>query len=157
MSASSGQLSSSDASFLRKAAEGGAAEVELGNLAKQRATDSEVKQFAEKMVTDHSKANAELKELAQRKNLAISAMSDSHSKKDMDHLAKLSGPEFDKAYAKLMVSDHEKDVAEFGRESSNTKDPDVKDFAAKTLPTLEDHLRMARENNSKVAKGEKPS
>jgi len=157
MSSTSGQLSSSDESFLRRAAAGGAAEVELGNLAKDRATDPEVKQFAEKMVTDHSKANEELKRLAQKKGVAISDMPDSKSKREMDRLSKLSGAEFDKAYAKLMVSDHEKDVSEFEKESKNAKDTDVREFASKTLPTLQDHLRMAREDNSKVAKGEKPS
>jgi putative membrane protein len=155
--AMSGQLSSSDASFLRKAAEGGAAEVELGNLARDRATDPDVKQFAQKMVDDHSKANEELKELARKKGVAISASPDSKSRKEMDRLSKLSGSEFDRAYAKLMVSDHEKDVSEFNKQSRSAQDPDVKNFAAKTLPTLQDHLRMAREDNSKIAKGEKPS
>ena len=157
MSTTNGQLSSSDESFLRKAAAGGAAEVELGNLAKDRAPDPDVKQFAQKMVTDHSRANDELKRLAQKKGVTISDMPDSTSKRELDRLSKLSGAEFDKAYSKLMVSDHEKDVSEFEKESKNAKDPDVKDFAAKTLPTLRDHLRMAREDNSRVAKGEKPS
>src|SRR5262252_7607913 len=134
MSATNGQLSSSDESFLRKAAAGGAAEVELGNLAKDQ-----------------------LKRLAQKKGVAISDMPDSKSKREVDRLSKLSGAEFDKAYAKLMVSDHEKDVSEFEKESKNAKDTDVREFASKNLPTLQDHLRMAREDNSKVAKGEKPS
>ena len=157
MSSTTSQLSSSDESFLRKAAAGGAAEVELGNLAKDKATDPDVKQFAEKMVTDHTKANDELKRLAEKKGVAISDMPDSKSKREMDRLSKLSGADFDKAYAKLMVSDHEKDVSEFQKESKDARDPEVRDFASRTLPTLQDHLRMAQEDNSKVAKSEKTS
>ncbi len=154
---SASELTASDASFLRMAAAGGAAEVELGNLARDKASDPDVKQFAQRMVDDHSRANEELKALAQQKGVLVPSSPDSRSKKEMDRLSKLSGPEFDRAYAKLMLSDHEKDVAEFNKESQNARDPDVKNFAARTLPTLQDHLRMAREDNSKVAKGEKPS
>ncbi len=157
MTSAVGRLSASDASFLKNAAAGGAAEVELGNLARDRATDPDIKQFAQKMVDDHSKANEELKALAQKKGVTAPASPDPKSRKEMDRLSKLSGSEFDRAYAKLMLSDHEKDVSEFMKESTGAQDPDVKDFAARTLPTLQDHLRMAREDNSKVAKGEKPS
>ena len=157
MTSATGQLTASDESFLRKAAAGGAAEVELGNLARNKASDPAIKDFGEKMVTDHSKANDELKRLAQEKGVVVPDMPDSKSKREMDRLSKLSGADFDKAYAKLMVSDHEKDVSEFEHESKNARDPDVKEFASKTLPTLQDHLRLAREDNSKVANGQKPS
>jgi putative membrane protein len=143
-------ISASDSSFLRKAAEGGVAEVALGNLAKDKATDPDVKQFAQKMVDDHSKANVELKKLANQKGVAVPGEADSKTNKEMDKLSKLSGPEFDKAYMKLMVSDHQKDVAEFNTEYEHTSDPDVKDFVGKTLPTLQEHLRMAREDHTKV-------
>ncbi|HEY6929950.1 MAG TPA: DUF4142 domain-containing protein [Thermoanaerobaculia bacterium] len=143
-------LSGSDSGFLRRAAEGGIAEVALGNLAKDKASDPDVKQFAQKMVDDHSKANVELKKLANQKGVAVPGETDSRTNKEMDKLSKLSGPEFDKAYMKLMVSDHQKDVAEFNTEYEHTSDPDVKDFVGKTLPTLQEHLRMAREDHTKV-------
>lgn len=145
------QISLSDASFLRKAAAGGAAEVELGNLARDKASNPDVKQFAQKMVDDHSAANNELKTLAQQKGVAVPTQPDSSSKKELDRLSKLSGPAFDRAYMKLMVSDHEKDVSEFEKESKSAQDSDVKSFAGKTLPTLQEHLRLAREDNSRVA------
>ena len=126
------------------------AEVALGNLAKDKASDPDVKKFAQKMVDDHSKANVELKKLANQKGVAVPGETDSSTNKEMDKLSKLSGPEFDKAYMKLMVSDHQKDVAEFNTEYERTSDPDVKDFVGKTLPTLQEHLRMAREDHTKV-------
>ena len=147
----SGQISLSDASFLRKAAAGGAAEVESRQPGQDKASNPEVKQFAQKMVDDHSAANSELKTLAQQKGVAVPTQPDFRSKKELDRLSKLSGPAFDRAYMKLMVSDHEKDVSEFQKESRSAQDSDVKSFAGKTLPTLQDHLRLAREDNSKVA------
>ena len=145
-------LGASDSSFLRKAAEGGIAEVALGNLAKDKASDPAVKEFAQKMIDDHSKANIELKQLANQKGVAVPAEADSQSKKELDKLSRLSGAEFDRAYMKLMVSDHQKDVAEFNKELTSAADSDVKSFVQKTLPTLQLHLQMTRENDSKVAK-----
>jgi putative membrane protein len=104
------------------------------------------------MIDDHSKANVELKALANKKGVAIPAEADSKSKKELDRLSKLSGNEFDRAYMKLMVSDHQKDVAEFNKEVNSAADSDVKAFVEKTLPTLQQHLEMARDNDSKVAK-----
>src|SRR5262249_35844689 len=145
-------IASSDSSFLRKAAEGGIAEVALGNLAKEKASDPAVKEFAQKMIDDHSKANVELKAVASQKGVAVPAGADSKSKKELDKLSKLSGSEFDRAYMKLMVSDHQKDVAEFNKEVQSATDSDVKAFVEKTLPTLQQHLQMARDNDSKLAK-----
>ena len=150
--ASTAGLASSDSSFLRKAAEGGIAEVALGNLAKEKASDPGVKEFAQRMIDDHSKANVELKALANKKGVAVPSEADSKSKKELDRLSKLSGNEFDRAYMKLMVSDHQKDVAEFNKEVNSATDSDVKAFVEKTLPTLQQHLQMARDNDSKVAK-----
>jgi putative membrane protein len=149
-SAMTGAVTSSDSSFLRKAAQGGIAEVELGNLAKDKASNPDVKQFAQRMIDDHSKANVELKRIATQKGVAVPAEADSKSKRELDKLSRLSGAEFDRAYMKLMVSDHQKDVAEFQSEQMRTNDPDVKDFVGKTLPTLQDHLRMAVDDQNKV-------
>lgn len=144
------KLSMSDRRFLTKAAEGGMAEVEMGNIAKQHASNDAVKQFGDQMVTDHSKANEELKSLQSQKGETPPANLSMKDKRSKDRLSKLSGQEFDKEYMKNMVADHEKDVAEFRKASQNAKDADVKAFAAKTLPILEQHLQKARSIASQV-------
>ncbi len=141
----------SDDAFVKKAAEGGLAEVELGNLAKQKAQSDQVKQFADRMVTDHGKANDQLKTLAQNKNITLPSDLSAKDKALRDRLSKLSGDRFDKAYMQAMVKDHTTDVNEFRHESKSAKDPDVKAFAAQTLPTLEDHLKLAKQDNRAVA------
>jgi putative membrane protein len=102
------------------------------------------------MVTDHGKANDELKTLAQNKNITLPTELDPHEKAVRDRLSKLSGPSFDRAYMQAMLADHRKDVNEFRRESTSGKDPDIKAFASKTLPTLEEHLKLAQDANKAV-------
>ncbi len=144
--------SNADSSFVKKAAMGGMAEVELGNLAQQKASNDAVKQFGSRMVQDHGKANDELKQIASSKGIDLPTALDSSHKKDVDRLGKLSGAQFDRAYMDHMVSDHKKDVSEFKKEASSGKDADVKAFASKTLPTLEEHLKMAQQTNDTVKK-----
>ena len=139
-----------DQTFIKEAAAGGMAEVELGNLAEQKANSPEVKSFGKRMVDDHSKANDELKTLAQSKNVPLPTSLDATDQRLKDRLEKLSGPAFDRAYMQAMVRDHKKDVNEFRRESTSATDPDVKRFAAKTLPTLEDHLKLAQDTGRAV-------
>ncbi|MFD0998585.1 DUF4142 domain-containing protein [Ohtaekwangia kribbensis] len=134
-----------DWEFAVKAAAGGLMEVELGKLAQSKATDPQVKAFGESMVTDHGKANEELKSLAQQKNISIpDSLSEEHKKK-FDDLAAKSGKDFDEAYIKHMVDDHEKDISEFKDESENGKDPELKSWAAAKLPILTHHLEMAKQ------------
>jgi putative membrane protein len=139
-----------DEAWVMKIAKGGMAEVELGKLAAEKGSSDAVKQFGQRMVDDHSKANDELKALAERKKIALSAEIAPEDKTLRDRLMKLSGPAFDQAYMKAMLNDHLKDVSEFRTESRSGKDPDVKAWAAKTLPTLEEHLKMARATNGTV-------
>jgi putative membrane protein len=139
-----------DQAWVMKVAKGGMAEVELGKLATEKASADSVKQFGQRMVADHSKANDELKALAQNKNITLPADLGPEDKALRDRLTKLSGPAFDQAYMKAMVTDHVKDVAAFRTESKAGKDADVKAWAAKTLPTLEEHLKMARDANGTV-------
>jgi putative membrane protein len=146
-----GAISAADRAFVKEAAIGGLAEVEFGNLAKEKASNADVKQFGERMVTDHGKANDELKQWAQQKNVTLPTELDAKHKATHDRLSKLSGDTFDKAYMREMVSDHEKDVAAFKKESSAAHDPDLKAWVTKTLPTLEDHLKMAHETYKKVS------
>ncbi len=139
-----------DQTFVKKAAEGGLAEVQLADLAKQKASNPEVKQFADRMATDHGKANDELKSLAQTKNSTLPSDLSAKDKALRDRLSKLSGEQFDRAYMQAMVKDHTHDVNEFRHESQAAKDPDVKAFAAKTLPTLEQHLQLAQQDAKAV-------
>jgi len=139
-----------DQKFIHEAAVGGMAEVELGKLAQQNGSSAEVKSFGQRMVDDHSKANDELKTLAQSKNVTLPTELDAKHKALHDRLAKLQGAQFDRAYMQAMVQDHKKDVSEFRRESTSAKDPDVKSFASKTLPTLEEHLKLAESTDKAV-------
>jgi putative membrane protein len=147
----SGRLAPADHTFINEAAIGGMTEVELGNLAKEKAASPDVKEFGERMATDHGKANDELKSLAQQKNVTLPTELDAKHKAMRDRLAKLSGESFDKAYMREMVADHNHDVAAFKRQSTSAKDPAIKDWAAKTLPTLEEHQKLAKETSAKVA------
>jgi putative membrane protein len=140
----------SDQMFVTKAAKGGLAEVQLGQLAADKASSDQVKQFGQRMVTDHSKANDELKSLAQQKNITLPTDVDAQDKATHDRLAKLSGAAFDRAYMQHMLADHRKDVNEFKRESTTGKDPEVKAWAGKTLPTLEEHLKLAQDTTKAV-------
>jgi putative membrane protein len=137
-------LSSSDRSFMKKAAEGGMAEVELGQLAAQRASDPQVKQFAQRMVADHTKANGELKQIAAKKNVELPTELPASVKRERDKLSKLTGAQFDKEYMSHMTSDHKKDTSLFRSTAKSGKDTDVRQFASTTLPTLEEHLQMAQ-------------
>jgi putative membrane protein len=139
-----------DKTFVTKAAQGGMAEVQLGQLAADKGTSDDVKKFGQRMVTDHSKANDELKTIAQSKNITLPTAVDAKDKALHDRLASLSGAAFDRAYMRNMVADHKKDIAEFRVESKSGKDPEVKAWAEKTLPTLEDHLKQAQDANRAV-------
>jgi putative membrane protein len=143
-------LSAADKDFVMKAANGGMAEVAGGQTAVQKATNADVKTFGQRMVDDHGKANDELKQLATTKGLALPTAPDAEHQKKLDELSKKTGKAFDKAYMDDMVKDHEKDVAEFQKESTSAQDPDLKNWVTKTLPTLQDHLRMAKDTQKKV-------
>jgi putative membrane protein len=144
------KAASSDHTFVMNAAKGGMAEVELGKLASDKGTSDQVKQFGQKMADDHAKANDELKTLAQNKHITLPTEMDAKDKALRDRLSKLSGAAFDRAYMRAMVTDHRKDVNEFKVESKSGKDPDVKEWASKTLPTLETHLKMAQDTTQAV-------
>jgi putative membrane protein len=133
-----------DSKFIKEAAEGGMAEVALGQLAVEKASSADVKKFGQRMVDDHSKANDELKQLASQKKVTLPQDLKAQDKATKAKLEKLSGEQFDQAYMKDMVKDHTKDVRHFKRESMSAQDPDVKSFAAHTLPTLEEHLKQAK-------------
>jgi putative membrane protein len=149
-SSSGSQLSAKDKAFVMKAAKGGMEEVEIGQMVADKAKSDDVKQFAQRMVQDHTKANDELKSIAQQKGITLPADSGAEGKAMKAKLEKLSGAELDKAYMRNMVMDHTKDVKEFETASKMSKDSDVKSFAEKTLPTLQDHLKQAKDVATKT-------
>ena len=140
----------SDKEFVIKATSCGMHEVELGKLAIQRGVDPTVKEFGQRMIADHSRANNELKAVAAKKNIELPSDLNSSQKSTMEKLSKLSGAEFDKEYISDMVNDHEEDVEDFQTQANKGNDPEIKAFAAKALPTLQGHLQKARELAKKI-------
>jgi putative membrane protein len=140
----------SDSTFAREAAEGGIAEVKFGQLAEEKGSSQEVKDFGKRMVTDHTKANDQLKADAAKEKFTLPTDMSKRDQMAYDRLSKLSGSAFDRAYARDMVRDHRADVAEFLNESKNGKQEWTKDFASQTLPTLREHLKQAEEILHKV-------
>ena len=134
----SSSLSAKDKTFMHKAAKGGMMEVAMGKLAEQKGQSEDVKSFGKRMVTDHSKANDELKSIAAKKGVKLA------SKEPTEKWSS------DKAYMDMMVKDHEKDLAEFQEEANNGSDPDVKKFAEDTAKMVQEHLELAKQTQSKL-------
>jgi putative membrane protein len=134
-----------DAAFVKDAGQDGHAEVELGKLAQKNGSSPAVKEFGQRMVTDHSKAGAELAIIAKKLGITPpSAPSDKHIA-ELKKLAAHKGDKFDDEYAQLMVDAHQTAVTLFQKEAKQGEAKELRDFAAKTLPMLEEHLKMARE------------
>lgn len=145
-------LSPLDEQFVVEAAQGGMTEVEIGQLAVQKATNGQVKQFAQRMVQDHSQANSQLQGLAQAKNITLPPDIGDKNRQELEKLSKLSGAEFDEAYMDRMVDEHQKDIELFQSQAKNGRDPDLKNWAATTLPALQSHQELARSIESTVDK-----
>jgi putative membrane protein len=138
-----GNMDAQDRKFLMDAAMGGMMEVQLGHMAAQLGSSDAVKQFGQRMVDDHGKANADLMTLAQSKGVTLPTALDEKHQQEMRKLQAMSGADFDRAYMKMMVSDHKKDVSEFEKQSTRGMDSELKAFATTTLPTLKEHLQQA--------------
>jgi putative membrane protein len=132
---------SPDSSFMKNAAEGGMSEVELGQLAQQKAASPAVKDFGAMMVKDHTAANDKLKALAASEHVSLPDSPSLMQKASKKKLDMLTGNSFDKSYIKDMIDDHKEDIKEFQKEISDGKDPQAKAFASATLPTLQMHLQ----------------
>jgi putative membrane protein len=145
-----------DQKFMTDAAKGGMMEVQLGQTAQQKASSDQVKELGKKIEQDHTQANKELADLAKSKNVSLPTDMGTE-KSSSDKISAMSGAAFDKAYVKAMIRDHKKDIKEFERESTSGMDSDVKAFAAKTLPALREHLRMAEEADKGMGKGSSSS
>ncbi len=143
-------FSDQDKKFADAAARGGQMEVMMGKLAETNASNPAVKSLGAMMVTDHSKANEELKQIASALHYMLPSSLDTEKQKKYDDLKAKKGSDFDKAYADLMVKDHKEDIEEFKKEASKGTEPSLKSFAAKTLPTLEHHLKESEKANNTV-------
>jgi putative membrane protein len=143
-------LSEKDAEFVRDAASDGMAEVELGRLAVQKATQPEIKSFGQMLVDDHEKAYAELKALAAQKTIALPGEPKPAQKAERARLEQLAGAAFDAAFANTMKADHLKAVDLFSKQAASGADPDVKTWAGQKLPTLQAHLAKAEELAAKT-------
>jgi putative membrane protein len=139
-----------DEQFAKEAAMANMAEIDLGKLAGSKASSSDVKSFAQRMVQDHGKALDELKSLAKIKNITLPTSLDAEHKGMHEKLEPLSGAAFDRAHVEDMVAGHRKVAEKVKTESSTGKDPELKAWAAKVLPTVESHLKMAEGLHSKA-------
>lgn len=136
------QFAATDTTFANKAAVGGMAEVELGQLALEKTSNAQVKEFATMMVKDHGKANDELKSIASSKMMTLPTSLDAEHQKIKNELMQKKGADFDKAYTKAMVDGHEKTLSLMEDGAKNNQDADLKAFAEKTAPVVKHHLEM---------------
>lgn len=150
VAAGAADLAKADAEFINKAAQGGHYEVEASKLAQSKGSAFELKSFAQQMVSDHAKAGDDLSTLAQSKGVQPPAELSSKQKAQLKKLGEAQAGNFDKAYAKDSVQAHEETVQLFRKASRDAKDADVKVFASRTLPTLEQHLKMAQDMKSAI-------
>ncbi len=141
----------SDSKFMMAAATSDMNEIGLSQQALSKSTNEEVKKLAQMMIDDHTKSSEELKPIAASKGVTLPAEMDSKHKSAMEKMSAMSGMEFDMAYVKMMVKDHEKAVALHQKEANSGKDAEAKAFAAKTLPVVQMHLDMSRSMMTKMS------
>ncbi len=141
-----------DSKFAVDAANGGLAEVQLGKIAQDKGSSPKVKEFAKMMVADHTKANDELKKLAESKNITLPTAAGEEMQKATADISAKNGNDFDKAYIAQMVKDHEKTVKLFEDGQKNVKDAEMKAFIDKTLPVLKTHLDHVKNLDKTVNK-----
>lgn len=141
-----------DENFIRSAGEANIAEVKMGELAEEKAQAPEVKNLAKRLVEDHTKAQEELKQIAQKEGINLPTDWNRRDALTHERLSKLSGPQFDKEYTQEMVKDHQKDISDFKRAETTVKNPASKEYAEKELPTLQTHLELAQHAQSHVSR-----
>ena len=145
-------LNHTDKSFLEDSYKGGVTEIQSAQMAERKTANPDVKAFAEKLVTDHTQANNELKAMADSKKVAVEGGESFKDQSEGKSLDAKTGGDFDKAFIDEQVNDHKKDIKAFEKEASEAKDTDVKNLANKLLPTLKEHLSMAESIQAKIGK-----
>ena len=139
-----------DSAFAMEVAQNGVAEIALARLAAKNAQSADVKRFAQRVITDHTKVGNELKQIAASKNITLPADMTSAQQATVTRLTALKGAAFDREFMTIMAENHDKSVTKFQEESRDGTVPEIKAFAAKTLPTLEQHQKMAHEIHGKL-------
>jgi putative membrane protein len=142
---STAEAAMKDEAFVREAAHGGLAEIKLGKLAMDRGSNEGVEAFGTRMVADHTQAGDDLKEAAKKEHIGLPTDISARDHATYDRLSKLSGTDFDKAYAQEMVKDHQQDLRDFQREANHGNDDVIREFASKTVPMIQQHLDQAKE------------
>ena len=142
--ATASPLPEADQTFVETAAQDSIAEIDLGELAKERAQSDEVKQFAQRMIDDHGKANEQLEEIAKNKGAVTPTEAGEEHSKVRAELAELEGEEFDQKYMAAMAEEHQKAVDLFQKQAEEGEDPELKSFAEQTLPIIKEHLTQAQ-------------
>jgi len=150
MAGDSGKVTAGDKHFMEEAMEGDMAEIQLAQLAQQKASSDKVKQFAQRMIDDHTKLDAQMKPLAQQFGVEAPTELSAKHKAVESKLQGLSGEQFDREYIRDMVADHREDHQAFVREESNAKDPSLKNAVTEAAPIIGEHLRMAQDIEKSV-------
>jgi putative membrane protein len=140
-----GQPSAVDRMFVSKAMQGSMAEVQLGQMTLQKSSNPQVKEFAQRMIDDHTKLNEQMKPVAQQLGVAPPSQISKGDRKTMAKLQALSGPAYDQAYIKDMVKDHKQDLNDFQMEASSGQDQTAKDAASQGSKVIAQHLQMAQQ------------
>ena len=143
--AQTADLSSADKAFLKSAADANMMEAHVGKMAEEQASDNGVKSFGQTLVQDHTKSYDELTAVANKTGETIPKGIDVRRNRAVQELAREKGPAFDRQFVRHEVQDHQKTIAEFKREAEKGQNADVKAYAQKTIPTLEEHLQKAQE------------
>lgn len=146
-------LDKNDLEFFEEAAQGGLAEVRLGQLVQKQAVNEDVRAFAQRMIDDHTKLNNQLTQLGQRRRgVTVPRALDRKHQDNVDKIAKETGDKLDRTYINHMVEDHENDVKAFQKQAKDGKDEELKQLAASALPTLQEHLTQARQIQARLEK-----
>ena len=140
-----GKATAKETPFIKTAADAGMTEVELGQVAEKNAQRADVKKFGTEMVSDHGKANNDLKTVATKLGVTIPDKVSAKHQTTINMMSKKTGTSFDDAYVTAMISDHEKVMNEFEKSRATVSDPDLKRFIDDTLPVIKHHLEMAKE------------
>jgi putative membrane protein len=139
-----------DRAFAMEVAQNGMSEIALARLAAKNAQSADVKRFAQRVITDHTKVGNELKQIATGKGITLPADMTDQQKTTLTRFTALKGPEFDREFMTLMAENHDKSVTAFQEVSRSGSDADIKAFASKMLPTFEEHQKMAHEIHGKL-------
>jgi putative membrane protein len=155
LAAQTGKADHKESAFIKDAAQGGQAEVQMGQMAAQKAQNDQVKQFAQHLQQDHSQANQELTQIAQKLGVNVPSQPDRKETRTSEKLQDMTGANFDKAFIEHAIKDHQKDITKYEKALQDVQDPGLKAFIQKSLPTLHKHLQMARTTGTAVGVDEK--